>query len=125
ARYSLTYYGQLALAKLGRHNPTLPPEPDDERSRQVFNAGETAQAMRTLLEADAAALAAPLAIDLARNLKDQGALEALGDLMQQYGQPRLSVIVGKLALQRGFALARHAFPTQGIPDFEPLEGSAE
>jgi soluble lytic murein transglycosylase len=112
------------MAKLGRERLTLPAPAEDSGARNAFSGSITAQTLRTLFEADAAALAAPLAIDLARTLQERGALDALGDLLQQNHQPRLSVIVGKLALQRGFVLARHAFPTQGVPDFEPLEGSA-
>ena len=124
ARYSTTYYGQLAMRKLGRERLSLPAVPNDASARHAFSSTEIAGAIRTLFEAGSASLAAPLVIDLARTLPDASALDALGDLLQDRHQPRLSVVVGKLALQRGFVLTQHAYPIQGVPDFEPLDGSA-
>jgi soluble lytic murein transglycosylase len=38
---------------------------------------------------------------------------------------KLLLGVGKTAVQRGFSLDHHAYPTFGIPRFEPVDGSAE
>jgi len=63
--------------------------------------------------------------ELAAGLTDAGQLDALGRLAGDNRDARALLTVGKTALQRGFPLDAHAYPTIGVPEFEPLDGSAE
>lgn len=125
AAFPTTYYGQLALARLGRSVSPEPALAADPTERQAFEATPAGAAIRVLLQADAPQLAAPLAIDLARHSPDATGLAALGDLLARHDQPRLSLIVGKLALQRRLPMTAAAYPLQAIPAYAPLEGSAD
>ena len=120
-----TYYGQLALARLGiSQMPDMAPAPD-------MNAQETAtrtpglRAIRVLLEAEAKDLAQPLIADAAQKSATPEAALALGDLTARFGLPRLTLMAGKFAMQRGLKVEEHAFPTFGIPRFETSATSAE
>ncbi len=125
AQNSTTYYGQLALARLGRSTFELPTAQADVEQQASFEAGTAAGVLRVLLDADARDFATPLFLDMAQTLPDAAALDSLGALVSSYRDPRLQLLVGKAAMQRGFALAQHAFPTFGVPDYTAMEGSAD
>ena len=116
-----TYYGQLALARLGRTDLAL------RRPEMVALGDERALATRVieLYEAlDLRDLAIPLALESARSLADDGQIAALSAVVTKANDARASLMVGKLASQRGFPLEEQAFPTFGIPRYEPLARSA-
>jgi soluble lytic murein transglycosylase len=77
-----------------------------------------------LFAADAKDLASSLAFDAARHLTDEAQLASLAQVVTAARNPRATLIVGKLASQRGYALDEVAFPTFGVPMFEPLARSA-
>jgi soluble lytic murein transglycosylase len=116
-----TFYGQLALAKVG--HDTLPLRKPahvatgDERSEAV-------RAVEFLESIDARDLAGTLAIEMARNSNDEAQLAALGETLVNARDARLALNVGKLASQRGFMLDDVAFPTFGVPRYEAIAGSA-
>ncbi len=125
AQHGTTYYGQLASARLGRVALQLPINRASEEQDAAFAATSAAGVVKVLLDADARDFAIPLILDLAQTLPDAAALDSLGRLVGTYQDPRLLLLVGKAAMQRGFPLAQHAFPMFGIPDFLPMDGSAE
>jgi soluble lytic murein transglycosylase len=121
AQHSSTYYGQLARTKLGvtelpvRMPPTI--AQDDARNDAVRGA-------ELLIGADAKDLATSLAADAARHLSDASQLAALAQVVAASRDPRATLTIGKIASQRGFALDEVAFPTFGVPAYEPLARSA-
>ncbi|MDQ4136982.1 MAG: lytic transglycosylase domain-containing protein, partial [Pseudomonadota bacterium] len=62
---------------------------------------------------------------LAQRLADPTQLNALGDLAVEQRDSRALLAVGKTAVQRGFPLDLHAFPTIGIPAYEPVGDPVE
>jgi soluble lytic murein transglycosylase len=124
-RQPITYYGQLASAKLGVQSLPLRVVNVDTAVRAEFDSHMGAQALKRLYAVDARDLALPLYIDLAQRLTDPTQLNALGDLAVENRDSRGLLAVGKTAVQRGFPLDLHAFPTIGIPAFEPVGDQVE
>jgi soluble lytic murein transglycosylase len=118
AGYSVTYYGQLARAKLGL--PEVQLRTVEAGGRSVFGPLPVTQAVKRLYEAGSRDIAFALCADLAASLTDAAHLDALGQLVTDTGDPRTLLTVGKTAVQRGFPLDLHAFPTLGLPAFEPI-----
>ncbi|HEX8164720.1 MAG TPA: lytic transglycosylase domain-containing protein [Beijerinckiaceae bacterium] len=125
AAYPITYYGQLARAKLGdalvlraAAEPTAP-------GRESFQRLTAARALRLLYGLGVPDLALALHADLSQRLNDAGQLEALGDLAAEHRDARGLLVVGKSAVQRGFPLDTHAYPTIGIPVFDPVGGRVD
>ncbi|WP_166295214.1 lytic transglycosylase domain-containing protein [Bradyrhizobium sp. 2S1] len=119
ARYPTAYYGQLALAKLGRDGVELrAPSP-------AASAGSTATDERVRAADMLYAIGEPdivlyFAADLAEESTDVGMLEALGELAGRRNDARAMLQIGKIALGRGFAFDHYAFPVIGIPKHTPI-----
>lgn len=121
AENPIAYYGQLASARLGDTQVSL------RKPRAVARGDERAAAVRVveLLQAlDQNDLAQSLTMDAARALDDEPQLAALADVVARKGDARTTLVIGKLATQRGHLLDETAFPMFGIPSFTPLGGSA-
>ncbi|MDB5570294.1 MAG: Lytic transglycosylase [Hyphomicrobiales bacterium] len=122
ALHSSAYYGQLARARLGFADQPV------RRAARVAEAGERLEPIRavelfeSIGEKD---LAFRLTADLARSLEDEAQIAALGRILTRARDARATLVVGKLASQRGVALDDVAYPTFGIPAFEELARSAE
>lgn len=126
AKLPITYYGQLARMKIGLRDLPLRLAPrGDTASRAVFEHLPAVRAIRLLYEADARDLALPLFHDLAQRLTDAGQLDALAELAASLNDARALLIVGKASVQRGHPLDIAAFPTLGMPAFEPVGSPVE
>jgi soluble lytic murein transglycosylase len=127
AAYPSTYYGQLARSRLKPE--TLPVSTSDgSKTRVEARAAASADAVRAvklLFAAGEKDLATSLAAESAQHLKDETQILALADVVARQQDAHLSLMIGKLATQRGIALDQLAFPTYGIPEFEPLQNSAD
>ncbi|MFC4172818.1 lytic transglycosylase domain-containing protein [Microvirga sp. GCM10011540] len=120
-----TYYGQLAMDKLGRKVPLRSADPLSEDERKAFEALAPVQAVKLLQQIDEPDLALSLYIDLAQTLSDPGKLDALAGVATAENNPRAVLAIGKIATQRGFPLDTHAYPLAAIPDFEPVGDEVE
>lgn len=125
AAYPITYYGQLARAKLGNGISLRAVADAGGAARSAFHRLTAAAALRLLYGIGAPDLALALHMDLAQRLTDPAQLEALGDLAAEHRDARALLVVGKSAVQRGFPLDSHAYPTIGIPSFEPVGGRVD
>ena len=117
----IAYYGQLALARLGRGKLAM------RQPQKIARGDDRAVAVRVvelLTALEQKDLATPLAFEAARTLNDEAQLAALGAVAARARDARMSLMVGKLGGQRGFLLDEAAFPTFGVPAFEPLPRSA-
>ena len=123
AGYSITYYGQLARARLGL--PEVQLRTVESGGRSGFEPLAVARAVKRLYEAGLRDIASTLCADLAASLTDAGQLDSLGQLVAEYGDARTVLAIGKTAVQRGFPLDAHAFPTLGMPAFEPVSDRVE
>ncbi|MFN3892451.1 MAG: transglycosylase SLT domain-containing protein [Beijerinckiaceae bacterium] len=122
AEHSSAYYGQLARARLGLEEQPV------RRARDMAQGDQRLPAIRAIEVFEAIGekeLAFRLTIDLARTLEDETQIAALGQILVRAKDARATLIVGKLASQRGVALDDVAFPTFGVPDFEELARAAE
>ncbi len=122
AEQSSTYYGQLARARLGL--PDAPVRVADTVA-QGDARDEPIRAVEMFLSIGEKDLAFRLTMELARTLEDKAQIAALADVTRRGDDARATLIVGKLASQRGVALDDIAFPTFGVPTFTPLARSAD
>lgn len=119
ARNPTAYYGQLALAKLGRDGLDLhAPSPAAIAGHAA--ADERVRAADMLYAIGEPDIVLYFAADLAEESSDVGMLEALGELTGRHDDARAMLQIGKIALARGFALDHYAFPTIGIPAHAPI-----
>ncbi len=122
AQYPITFYGQLAAAKTGRTTLTL----DDKVTPAVGDArAEAVRVAEYLFGVGARDIALPLALDIARNEPDEAQVAAMGAVVEKARDAWATLAVGKAATQRGMPLDEAAFPTFGIPEFQPLRNSAD
>lgn len=122
AAHSTTYYGQLARAKLNLTDLPLREAKHiaagDERDLAI----RVAEFLYALGEND---LALPLVADSARRLMDIGQMAALGKVVENGHDARAALMLGKIATQRGYPLDEFAFPTFGVPYYQPVANSAD
>jgi len=117
ARYPTAYYGQLARARLDLDEVTLrsvSAPPADLRGLEV------ARVFEMLYAVDARDVIAAMAADLADKANDPAALTTLAEIAKQHNDARSTLLIGKIALGRGFALEQYAFPDFGVPDYHPI-----
>jgi soluble lytic murein transglycosylase len=118
----ISFYGQLASAKLGRtsidlRQPAAVAQGDDRRE-----AIRVVELLYALGERD---IALPLAFEIAKTEAADSQVAALAAVLTKAGDARGTLLVGKFATQRGLWLDESAFPTFGIPDYQPLVNSAD
>jgi soluble lytic murein transglycosylase len=126
ARHRTTYYGQLAMAKLGRNQIQLSGSPSigaDDRAR--FERRAPVRAIRLLASAGMVDKTRQIFAGLADELTDHGELALLARLGGEIGQVRFTLLVGKQAVQRGIPLDPYAFPTNGVPNVASVGPSVE
>ncbi len=121
AQYPSTYYGQLAQAALGR-NADIVRAPTSEA--QGMGRAEAVRTVELLYAAGEKEPAYALATEAAQTLKDEAQVAALAKVIDAQQDAHLALTVGKLMSQRGLPMDALAFPTFGIPHFEPLVNSA-
>ena len=122
AAYPTTYYGQLARDKLGL-TAALAPPPVSEASGDARD--ESIKVIELLYAIGEKGLATPLAVEAVRHLDDPAQVAALARVIGEQRDAHISLTIGKLASQRGIALEDLAFPTYGVPDYQPLQNSAD
>jgi soluble lytic murein transglycosylase len=120
ASSSAAYYGQLARARVGLSALALAPPPITPDKRASAERLELVRALHILYALNERNLVIPLMADLGDKLDDAGILAALGELAEEYRDPRGMLHLGKAALARGLPLDYYAFPTVGVPDYAPI-----
>ncbi len=123
AAYPSTYYGQLARLRL--KPATLPVSVATGDAPPPESRAEAIRAVELLFAAGEKDFATSLAVEAAQHLKDEAQVLALGDIIAKQQDAHLSLMIGKLAIARGISIDHLAFPTYGIPAFEPLQNSAD
>ena len=122
ASYGANYYGQLAQNRLGRANLSLrepaPAAQGDARDMSV-------RVIEMLYALGEKAHANALAYEAAQKLTDEPQLAALATVITRQKNAQLLLGIGKVVTQRGLGPDAMAFPTFGVPAYQPLENSAE
>ena len=119
---SISFYGQLASSRLGRttldlRQPAAVAQAEDRRE-----AIRVVELLYALGERD---IALPLAFEIAKSETSDTQVASLAAVLTKAADARGTLLVGKYATQRGMALDETAFPTFGIPDYQPLTNSAD
>jgi soluble lytic murein transglycosylase len=122
ARFPTAYYGQLARSRLGLSEIALRKPPDPGAGHRQL---EVARAMELLYAVGTRDLVAPMAADLADKATDAAALAALAEITTRNHDARATLLIGKIALGRGYALEHYAFPTFGVPDYRQIGPEVE
>jgi soluble lytic murein transglycosylase len=126
ARYATAYYGQLARARLGHGEIAFAaPPPLTAERRQSLAMLEVVRAVELLYALDERELVAPFVADLADKSTDQAALAMLAEIAEKNGDARSVLLIGKLALGRGFPFDQYAFPTGGLPRYSAIAPEVE
>ncbi|TSJ61603.1 lytic transglycosylase domain-containing protein [Starkeya sp. 3C] len=121
AEYGTAYYGQLASARLGNSRVRINAAPAASAAqRTAFSRDEGVMIFKLLDRLDKSALSLALAYDLAERLPDSAQLGLLAELAKQQGDARAMTTIGKVALNRGIPLEAEAYPTIGIPNYQPI-----
>ncbi len=120
-----TYYGQLAAGRLGRDALHLPVTDASDMDEAMVTVSPAGQLIQRLLDADLKDLATPLAIDFARTAPSASHVDVIAKRFMAMGDASTVLSIGRLATARGLALEQHAFPTFGIPRYQPLPGSQD
>lgn len=116
AAYPTTFYGQLALVRLGAKTLPLAPHPQiGSEERKQFAELEFVQVIRRLTEIKKDDRKAIFMRYLAETLIDPAQIALLTEMAEQDGDHNLSLQIGKIAAYRGIAVDTMAFPTKAIP----------
>lgn len=115
ARYSHTYYGQLALRTLGHNSINLPRLPQTDSARAAFNANGFVQIIKRLNEAGQTSRTGIFYRHLAQTMISPAEITLLASLADANKLYPTSLQVGKIAVGRGINVQRLAFPLGAIP----------
>ena len=83
------------------------------------------RAVELLYALDERELVAPFVADLADKSTDQPALAMLAEIAEKNGDARSVLLIGKIALGRGFPLDQYAFPVGGLPRYSAIAPAVE
>jgi soluble lytic murein transglycosylase len=96
-----------------------PPEPDTAQ-RAAVSALDVVRAADIPYAIGERELVVSFVADLAEWSIDGAALLALAELTARHEEARATLLIGKTALTRGFALDLYAFPNFGVPRYRPI-----
>ena len=123
AGYPTTFYGELALARLGsKHLPIAQAPTPTGQAMQTFQGREFVQVIQHLTAAGRGDRAGPFFKALADQLNDPGELALLAGLAEDGGNHQLALQIGKNAASRGLSVDALAFPTTAIPATAKISG---
>ena len=117
ARHQTAFYGLLAAERLGLplDNGLLadPPVPDWQGA--AFRKSSVLAAAELLLQAGDLAMGKRFLLHLAES-QDKTGLAQMAEMVTDWRQPHLEVLIGKAAAERGLILPEAYYP---VPDFVP------
>ena len=117
ARFTTTYYGQIAHARLGGSDLRIPgPPPSHPQASRL----EIVRAMDMLYAIDERDLVASAVADLADRAPDPAALAAVAALVERREDARALALLGRTAVGRGLPFEYYAYPIAGLPRFKPI-----
>jgi soluble lytic murein transglycosylase len=126
AQYSATYYGQLARARLGLPDIGLIGPPNfTSHERGVLSNTEVVRAVEMLYALDDRDMIASIYAELGESATDVAGMAMLGEVAAKHKDARAMLLLGKGALGRGLPLDYYAYPTAGLPNYEPITAPVE
>lgn len=115
ASFGMSYYGQLAAARLGRNSINVAYPKPTAADRRTFDMREAVHAIRRIEAAGHDRRANLLYRHLARELESAGELALLAVMAERRGDHKLALQVGKIASARGINIGALAHPLGAIP----------
>lgn len=116
AEYPTTFYGQLALARLGAKTlPLYEPQKPNAAAKKSFANLELVQVIERLIEIKRADRKSIFMRHLAKTLTDPAQLALVTAMAEEDGDHNFSLQLGKTAASRGLPVHSLAFPTVAIP----------
>jgi soluble lytic murein transglycosylase len=121
AKYTATYYGQLARARLGlrdlglRGPPAFSPE-----ERNLLGRLQVVRAAEILYALDERDLLASMYAEIGASGADIAGMAMLGEVAAMHGDGRAMLLLGEFAFGRGLPLDYYAYPVVGLPDYKPI-----
>ena len=118
ARYSTTYYGQLAASRLAPGNPFLwlPPDPQPAIAQiEAFDAHELVRVVRVLGRIGQKEHLRPFVLSLAAFDGSPSWQALTASLARRHGRPDLAILVAKRSGRAGPALIEAGYPTPNVP----------
>ena len=121
ARYTATYYGQIARGRLGLADLGLrgPPAFTPAIHAEMHNL-EVVRAAEILYALDERDLLASIYAELGESSTDVAGLSALAELASKHGDGRAMLLLGEEAYGHGLPLEYYAYPTVGLPSYKPI-----
>lgn len=124
--FPATYYGQLALDRIGRSAMPGPRKPIvADTARRIIGERDSMRAMRLLKQIGREDEAARYMISMANETDDELTLVGLAETAHQMGMKWGAVWIGKRGSQAGAPTDVYAFSTSGMPDYptvgDPIE----
>jgi soluble lytic murein transglycosylase len=116
-----TYYGQLARERLGLKSVPLRNIDTAATGTERDESVRVVELLYALGEKD---LAYPLASAIAQHETSQSQLAALAKVIAAQRDAHTSLSIGKILAARRIQMDDLAFPTYGVPTFDPAENSA-
>ncbi len=123
ARYGMSFYGQLAAAKLGRKSIDVAYPRPSQADRNAFDRREAVHVIRRIEAAGHEKRARLFYRALARELDSPGELALLAVMAERRGDHRLALQVGKIAAARGIRIGALAHPLGAIPAAANIKGN--
>jgi soluble lytic murein transglycosylase len=116
AAYPTTFYGQLAMARLGSDRIALSrPPAADAGARQRFEDRELVKVIEHLTAVRYADRAGLFYRYLGETLTDPAEIALLAGMAESSGEHQIALQIGKSAAVRGLPVETLAFPTSAIP----------
>ncbi|MGA1829854.1 transglycosylase SLT domain-containing protein [Rhizobium wenxiniae] len=125
ARYSGTFYGQLAAAKLGKSTLDVSYPSPTAQDRERFASREVVRAIARLDAVGHDRRSAALYAALGEQIDSPGELSLLTARAEAQGDHALSLRIGKSAFSRGVDVAALAYPIGVIPAGANIAGSGK
>ncbi|MBN9021474.1 MAG: lytic transglycosylase domain-containing protein, partial [Rhizobiales bacterium] len=114
--FPTTYYGQLALARLGvKHLPIAPPPRIDNAAKQRFESNELIQVVNKLDSLNRGDRNSMFLRALAERLTDPAEIALLCEMAEEEGGHSFALQLGKTASYRNLPVHSSAFPVSAIP----------
>lgn len=124
AKYSKTYYGQLALDELGETRSRAiaidKPKPDP-LTKAYFEATDLVQITRMLAKAHRDGLVRDFMFALMNNSSFRAEALAVANLAHELKLPHIGIRIAKKAEERGHDMGTHAYPFGILPKYPQLK----
>lgn len=127
ARHTVTYYGQLARARLGLKDLPLPATSQAPAAeRAAFMQQEPVRALRMLYAIGEPEFTVPIYTDLSdRAGNDAAGYLLLAEVATEARDARALVLLGKAAMAKGVPVEMIGFPAFGVPNYSHVGPKAD